>query len=95
MSTGDGRLSVYQPRVYPGSYGSEWQLSNSRAVRPWDSIILPEGIKEDVLEDVREFMGEQAFYKDRGVPYRRGWLLYGVPGSGKTSLSQFPPVSKS
>jgi mitochondrial chaperone BCS1 len=24
-------------------------------------------------------------YYERGVPYRRGYLLYGPPGSGKTS----------
>jgi len=26
------------------------------------------------------------WYAERGIPYRRGYLLYGVPGSGKTSL---------
>jgi len=26
------------------------------------------------------------WYADRGIPFRRGFLLFGVPGSGKTSL---------
>ena len=26
------------------------------------------------------------WYADRGIPFRRGYLLYGVPGSGKCSL---------
>lgn len=26
------------------------------------------------------------WYADRGIPFRRGYLLHGVPGSGKTSL---------
>ena len=26
------------------------------------------------------------WYADRGIPFRRGYLLYGVPGSGKSSL---------
>jgi DNA polymerase III delta prime subunit len=26
------------------------------------------------------------WYAERGIPYRRGYLLHGVPGSGKTSL---------
>jgi mitochondrial chaperone BCS1 len=30
-------------------------------------------------------MGEQ-WYADRGIPFRRGYLLHGVPGSGKSSL---------
>ena len=32
-----------------------------------------------------EGLGKQ-WYAERGIPYRRGYLLHGVPGSGKTSL---------
>lgn len=28
------------------------------------------------------------WYKNKGVPYRRGYLLYGPPGTGKTSFTQ-------
>jgi len=28
----------------------------------------------------------QKWYHERSVPYRRGYLLYGPPGSGKTSF---------
>lgn len=33
-------------------------------------------------------MGSEQWYKQRGVPYRRGYLLYGPPGTGKTSFIQ-------
>ena len=29
---------------------------------------------------------ELQWYADRGIPFRRGYLLHGVPGSGKSSL---------
>ena len=29
---------------------------------------------------------DEQWYGERGIPYRRGYLLHGVPGSGKTSL---------
>lgn len=29
---------------------------------------------------------ESQWYADRGIPFRRGYLLHGVPGSGKSSL---------
>lgn len=29
---------------------------------------------------------EQLRYAERGIPYRRGYLLYGPPGTGKSSF---------
>ena len=40
----------------------------------------------DVLADARAFLGLERWYAERGIPYRRGYLLHGPPGSGKTSL---------
>ncbi len=46
------------------------------------------GIKERIVDDVKDFLGRQKWYVDRGIPYRRGYLLYGPPGSGKSSFIQ-------
>lgn len=89
LSTSDAHLSVYEPNSGPRDYRGNWKLTSSRPNRPWESIILPEGIKEDLLVDVKEFVSEKLFYREKGVPFRRGWLLYGVPGSGKSSLSEY------
>ena len=35
-----------------------------------------------LLEDAREFLASEAWYTERGIPYRRGYLLHGVPGGG-------------
>lgn len=32
-----------------------------------------------------DFLASKEWYKETGVPYRRGYLLYGPPGTGKTS----------
>ena len=39
-----------------------------------------------LLEDARRFLVRQAWYAERGVPWRRGYLFHGQPGTGKTSL---------
>jgi mitochondrial chaperone BCS1 len=51
-----------------------------------ESIVLDEGQKDMILADAREFMGSEKWYSERGLPYRRGYLFHGCPGSGKTSL---------
>lgn len=52
------------------------------------SVILDEGISELILKDVKDFLQSGEWYHKRGIPYRRGYLLYGPPGSGKTSYIQ-------
>lgn len=40
------------------------------------------------LLDILTFKESQEWYNDRGIPYRRGYLLHGPPGTGKTSFIQ-------
>ncbi len=65
---------------------NEWHLfGHPRRKRPLNSVILDQGIMENLINDVDNFLSGSNWYIDRGIPYRRGYLLYGPPGSGKTS----------
>jgi len=77
-----------QVSVYAADSRNDWRLITSRPKRPLASIILDAGVKEAVLEDALDFMDSKEWYSERGIPFRRGYLLYGAPGSGKTSLIQ-------
>ncbi|KAG9085171.1 hypothetical protein FS749_004640, partial [Ceratobasidium sp. UAMH 11750] len=63
-----------------------WHRSASRSKRPMPSIVLDPEIKDMIMEDAKDFLSSENWYADRGIPFRRGYLLYGAPGSGKTSL---------
>ena len=39
-----------------------------------------------MLADAKEFLVSERWYTERGIPYRRGYLLWGIPGGGKSSL---------
>ncbi|KAK5996645.1 Mitochondrial chaperone BCS1 [Cladobotryum mycophilum] len=79
----EGKTIVYSAR------GLEWApLGDARKKRPLGSVVLDEGIKEGIVDDVRDFLSRQQWYVDRGIPYRRGYLLFGPPGSGKSSFIQ-------
>jgi len=45
--------------------------------------------KKEVLADINEYLhpATPRWYANRGIPYRRGYLFHGPPGTGKTSLS--------
>lgn len=76
-----GKTIMYTPM------GSEWrQFGHPRERRPLESVILDQDIKERIIKDIHEFIATPQWYTQRGIPYRRGYLLYGPPGSGKSSF---------
>lgn len=69
-----------------GSY-SHWDCEGSKHGRLLSSVVLPDGMAEAILDDVRSFLSSsaKAWYRRHGLPYRRSYLFHGTPGSGKTS----------
>merc|ERR1712240_91791 len=67
--------------------GTDWvKFGHPRQRRPISSVVLDAGVGEAIVKDVREFMTSEGWYRERGIPYRRGYLLHGPPGCGKTSF---------
>lgn len=52
---------------------------------PMKAIALPPSILPAV-EEFERWKESEAWFKSRQVPWRRGWLLHGIPGTGKTSF---------
>ncbi|EAU87758.2 mitochondrial chaperone BCS1 [Coprinopsis cinerea okayama7 len=70
----------------PG-YGTPmyWAEVTQKPRRPLKTIVLEGNVLEDLLADAKEFISMEEWYRDAGIPHRRGYLLYGPPGTGKTS----------
>jgi len=70
--------------------GQYWSKKITKAARPIESVILHPDVKRTLIEDIEEFLSPQArdWYKNHGIAYKRSYLLYGPPGSGKTSIIQ-------
>lgn len=67
--------------------GSRWSRQQEpRARRPLGSVMLEGNLREELLSDIRQFLSSRSYYLGLGVPYRRGYLLHGPPGCGKSSL---------
>lgn len=63
----EGKTIVYQP------VSTGWApFGEPRRKRGMESVILDQGIKERIINDVRDFLQSASWYYDRGIPYRRG-----------------------
>lgn len=73
-----------------------WQIFHStynhktkrRQPLDWSEVLLPPAIVARVDAELVGFFSEpvRSLYRTLSVPYRRGVLMYGPPGNGKTSI---------
>ena len=50
----------------------------------WDDVFLPSGLTGEIRSNVEGFFTSVDNYRRLGLPFRRGFLLVGPPGCGKT-----------
>jgi len=49
------------------------------------NLFFPEEIN-DIIKEMNYWVKSEEWYKRKNIPWKRGWLLYGQPGTGKTAL---------
>lgn len=78
-------LSMKQPKmlIY---YWDCWNTIDGVKMRDLESIFIDSEKKIGLIEDISSFVESKDFFHNRNIPYRRGYLLHGPPGTGKSSL---------
>jgi len=61
-------------------------LGTRKNKRPIHSVVLEPGLSQKITSDIQDFLKNPEWYASRGIPYRRGYLLHGPPGCGKSSF---------
>ncbi|MEM9496386.1 MAG: ATP-binding protein [Pseudomonadota bacterium] len=83
------RLDAQRQRIGPRLHVLRrdwWDQLGDIPARKLNSVLCDDDRIDRLAADVRWFYGSQAWYAQRGVPWRRGYLLYGPPGTGKSSV---------
>jgi chaperone BCS1 len=58
----------------------------TKPYRSLDTVIIPQGDKDYIIDKLQEFMNSEESYNRKGLPWHIGLILSGPPGTGKTSL---------
>ena len=74
------------PKLWVASSWGEWSNFDDAQCRDLETVVLPDGKREALVDDLKFFLAQEANYVRLGLPWHRGYLLYGPPGTGKTSL---------
>ncbi|KAL2468431.1 Cytochrome [Forsythia ovata] len=68
------------PRVNP------WQSVNLDHPATFETLAMDTELKNMVIDDLKRFVNRKEFYRKVGKAWKRGYLLFGPPGTGKSSL---------
>ncbi|XP_034703366.1 AAA-ATPase At4g25835-like [Vitis riparia] len=69
-----------------GSYESGWVSVPFRHPSTFETLALEPQLRQQITDDLTAFANGKEFYHRVGRAWKRGYLLYGPPGSGKSSL---------
>ncbi|KAK9188719.1 hypothetical protein WN944_020124 [Citrus x changshan-huyou] len=66
--------------------GRAWGSTNLDHPATFDTIAMDPSMKQALIDDLDRFVKRRNFYRRVGKVWKRGYLLFGPPGTGKSSL---------
>lgn len=80
-------LIIYKPNVIPGKKRTiSWKRNVFKTNKTIKNTIVSENVNKYLFDDVKKFIENEEYYMKKGLAYKRGYLLHGEPGCGKTSI---------
>ncbi|CAE6071516.1 unnamed protein product [Arabidopsis arenosa] len=66
--------------------GSKWSNVSFDHPATFESLAMDPEKKEEIKKDLIKFSKGKDYYKKVGKPWKRGYLLFGPPGTGKSTM---------
>lgn len=80
------KSQIWQQTIYNtfNRHNNEWKgqkFYNNKSIK---SVILHGSLNETILNDAKDFLNSETWYCKLGLPFKRGYLFHGAPGTGKS-----------
>lgn len=75
----ESKVFVLKPELY-------WDQLEGICPGRLDAVFLPAGQLERICADLSGFLSRRDWFRSKGIPWRRGYLFHGPPGTGKSKL---------
>ena len=69
---------------HDGRWGKDKELFESIQGTKSENLILKDGLKDAIFENIKQFFESKSVYEKYGIPWKRGVLFIGPPGNGKS-----------
>jgi hypothetical protein len=68
---------------FKSNYWADYAMLDRRELK---TVIVEKALKQSLVKAIEDFQMSEAWYTERGLPWKKTFVLHGVPGTGKTSL---------
>lgn len=82
----DERIDNLSTVIYRGKFNNNIWLNSK--LRTFDDVFIPSADKEKIMNHVNAFIDKRDWYIKNNIPHHLGIMLYGEPGTGKSSIAQ-------
>ncbi|KAH1072785.1 hypothetical protein J1N35_025113 [Gossypium stocksii] len=65
---------------------SRWESAVFKHPARFETLAMEPELKQFIMDDLDSFVGRKDFFENVGRAWKRGYLLFGPPGTGKSSL---------
>lgn len=72
--------------IYTHSSNNKWEKAHLVHPSTFETLAMDSKRKKIFINDLNKFINRKYFYNRVGRAWKRGYILYGPPGIGKTSL---------
>jgi len=63
------------------------QIKPEEGQSPFTGYPFPKEVA-DAIEELNCWLSHEKWFRSKSIPWRRGWLLHGLPGTGKSTLTR-------